>query len=275
MNSDLFSKEEKFDRRSAWVYLIENASWKARKFTVGNKTIDLERGQLSCSIRYLEKAWGWSTTKVRAYLSLLQNLAMIELTKNTGQNLITICKYNDYQIPPTNKNTDKTQEKHSKNTQKTRKKHETNKDNKLNKDNIKNKQKDLEDNFSEFWLAYKTPYKDQTKIKGGRKVALTAYKKALKIARHDEIMKGLKAFLKELGKNKYAGYSMASTWLNKERWEDFTQIEPDKPIVNLPTDWQTLVDKFFSGGVWNHKSPNPEHKDCQAPMKILKDYRYR
>lgn len=135
MDCELFMQKEPFDRRSAWVYLIENAAWKQRNFVVGNSVIRLERGQLTVSLRYLSEAWEWSTTKVRGYLKLLQNLAMIKLAKNTGQNLITICNYDTYQYDTLNKDTDKNSEKHDKNTDETQMKHKTKKVNKEKKVN--------------------------------------------------------------------------------------------------------------------------------------------
>lgn len=114
-DDDFFSDAE-YSKRDAWVYLIEKATWKKRKFTVGTNVYDLERGQLSCSVRYLAKAWGWSKTKVTNYLKALQNYGMIKVAKKTGQNLITVCNYSKYQISTENSGTDEGQEKDAKKT---------------------------------------------------------------------------------------------------------------------------------------------------------------
>jgi hypothetical protein len=48
----------------AWLWLVNEAAWKSRHVTVNNgrssEIVELERGQLSHSRRYMATAWGWS-----------------------------------------------------------------------------------------------------------------------------------------------------------------------------------------------------------------------
>ena len=88
---------EPYDRRSAWMWLIEEAGWKDRRQEVGGRIINLKRGQLSHSTRFMAKAWGWSEARVRRFLTRLKTDAMIDAGSDAGQNLITICNYEKYQ----------------------------------------------------------------------------------------------------------------------------------------------------------------------------------
>ncbi len=88
MDGELFAgqRREPFDRRSAWVWLIEHAAFDGDG-----------RGQLSHSIRYLAKAWGWSSTKVFRFIAVCVSLKMIECSSETGQLSIRLCKYDIFQ----------------------------------------------------------------------------------------------------------------------------------------------------------------------------------
>lgn len=145
-----------------------------------------------------------------------------------------------------------------------------------NPSNIKNKQKDLlEVEFAEFWSAYVSPHKKQVKHKGGRKTALSAYKKAIKVDNHKTIMAGLSTYLKELRKDEFVGYCNAATWLNQERWDRF-ESEPEQPVNQKATPelWEFEVKRFCHGGVWGLDVPNPESPNCPAPKEILTKWGY-
>lgn len=84
-------------KRAAWAWLIEEASWSHRRRDVKGQTIQLRRGQLTASVRFLAEAWGWHRAKVERFLGRLQTEAMIETATETGQTIITICNYERYQ----------------------------------------------------------------------------------------------------------------------------------------------------------------------------------
>jgi hypothetical protein len=88
---------EPYSRRDAWVWLIEEACWRPRRFDINGKTVELQRGQLTASTRYLAEAWGWPQTNVRRFLARLQADAMIGSDSGSGQFVITICNYEKYQ----------------------------------------------------------------------------------------------------------------------------------------------------------------------------------
>lgn len=97
MNNRAFKKEP-YTEREAWCWLVEKTIF-LPQYTVNikGKPIELERGQLSYSIRYLAKAWDWKPKRTLMFLKKLEKWHMIETQKETGQTIITICNYNKYQ----------------------------------------------------------------------------------------------------------------------------------------------------------------------------------
>ena len=80
------------------------------------------------------------------------------------------------------------------------------------------------DTFDEFWQAYPR--------KQGKGQARKAYAKALKAARHDDIMFGLSQQIPSMEAKEKQFIPHASTWLNGERWTD----EPEEPTGPAPTN---------------------------------------
>ena len=96
MDDDVFSSEP-YTEREAFLYLVEKAAWKNRRYRSGNKIIQLKRGQFTGSLRYIAEAWQWNKDRVAAYLKILVNADMIQTETQTGQTVVTICKYSKYQ----------------------------------------------------------------------------------------------------------------------------------------------------------------------------------
>jgi hypothetical protein len=96
MDDDIFSPQP-YTEREAFLYLIENASWKDRPFRIGKSVINLKRGQLTASLRYLAEAWKWNKNKVDRFLDLMAKVDRVKVKSGTPQNIITICNYSKYQ----------------------------------------------------------------------------------------------------------------------------------------------------------------------------------
>jgi hypothetical protein len=88
---------EPFTKREAWLWLLSEASWKAREKPGPGHLIKLSRGQLTHSIRFMANAWQWDKARVERFLGRLKTETMVETHSETGQTVITICKYDDYQ----------------------------------------------------------------------------------------------------------------------------------------------------------------------------------
>lgn len=104
-DNDIFKGE--FSRSDAWVWLIENAAWKPSKTRIKGATVNIERGELSFSQRFLAEKWGWSKSRVDRFIAELRAESMIETrskigataghSAGQGQCIITICNYAKYQ----------------------------------------------------------------------------------------------------------------------------------------------------------------------------------
>ncbi len=94
-------KREPFCRAAAWAWLIDDAAYEPRSVRVGSKVVELQRGQLTHSLRFLAQAWGWQHDRCRRFLNELSHVAMIATASATGdatgQLLITVCNYDKYQ----------------------------------------------------------------------------------------------------------------------------------------------------------------------------------
>lgn len=95
----IWEDAEPFDKRSAWIDLLRSARWQAEPWEkeVGNAMVEIKRGQLHATYRFLATRWKWKNiSKVEAFVKKLKERGMIEVDKRTGETIITICKYNDY-----------------------------------------------------------------------------------------------------------------------------------------------------------------------------------
>lgn len=90
--------DERFSKREAWVWLLCAASHHPNKMVHKNEIISVKRGQVPTSYRKLAEKWGWSANTVSACLRLWKNDGMIDTNTDTGFLIITICKYDEYQI---------------------------------------------------------------------------------------------------------------------------------------------------------------------------------
>lgn len=89
-----------------WVYLIYSATYEDTKVLVGNRLIELKRGQQVVSLSTLEERFEVTRPTVLNFLRLLEEDGMV--LRNTYQKvtILTICNYDDYQGLGTPKVTD-------------------------------------------------------------------------------------------------------------------------------------------------------------------------
>lgn len=103
------------ERLKWWLDLLFMANWKDNKALIGGKLIEVKRGQMFASVRYLQDRWAKrdkkgkvitkpSVHKIINFVTLLEQEKMISRDFREHQNtIITICNYDKYQI---NSNTD-------------------------------------------------------------------------------------------------------------------------------------------------------------------------
>ena len=91
------SKDEPFDRRSAWIDLLLMANHRDSRLIFRGKVITVKCGQRITSLHNLSKRWHWGINRVRNYLDLLQGENMIVRDSDNTRTLITIVNYQKYQ----------------------------------------------------------------------------------------------------------------------------------------------------------------------------------
>jgi hypothetical protein len=89
--------DEPLTEREAWAWLIGEASFKARTKRIGSVVLQLKRGQVAASLRFLANKWQWSEPRVRRFLKRLKTDAMIDAATDAGITVINVCNYNKYQ----------------------------------------------------------------------------------------------------------------------------------------------------------------------------------
>jgi len=91
-------RPSKFSDREAFLWLLSEAAWRPRRVRIGSEVVDLERGQVCASVRFMAKAWGgWSKSAVQRFLVTLEKEAIIRTEGGTASGVITICNYDKYQ----------------------------------------------------------------------------------------------------------------------------------------------------------------------------------
>ncbi|WP_423243777.1 hypothetical protein [Clostridium perfringens] len=134
-------EDKPFSRGQAFIDLLLMANHKDNKILFNGELIELKRGSRITSLRQLSDAWGWSTTKVKKFLELLEKENMITVKSDNKKTLVTIENYGIYQDVG---NAEETQEKQQNNTEVTQKKNKKNskeiqkKTNKNDKERYKN-----------------------------------------------------------------------------------------------------------------------------------------
>lgn len=91
------SRNEPFDRRSAWIDILMLANREDRQTVVGGNTVTIKAGQRITSVRRLAERWNWSVNKVRRYLATLEREGMIHKESDNHSTLLTVVNYEVYQ----------------------------------------------------------------------------------------------------------------------------------------------------------------------------------
>lgn len=94
---DVLAENEPFSRREAWLWLLSEAAWKPHKVRRVGRSIELNRGQLAHSVRFIGSQWRWHETRVRRFLAALKAEEMVDAKTDAAVTVVTICKYAEYQ----------------------------------------------------------------------------------------------------------------------------------------------------------------------------------
>lgn len=93
----LFNSDERFDRRTAWIYLIFRANYEEEKVTIRGIVYTISRGQFIDNATHLAEVFRWDRKTVLRFLNLLEREGMITRTTVMNGSIITITNYKEYQ----------------------------------------------------------------------------------------------------------------------------------------------------------------------------------
>lgn len=95
----MWNEARVFSECEAWLDLIQSARFEATVTIehIGGREVSYTRGQYPAAVSFLLKRWGWSSDKkVRNFLDRLKREGMITTDSKQGMNVITLCKYDEY-----------------------------------------------------------------------------------------------------------------------------------------------------------------------------------
>lgn len=92
----LWKEHRQYSRSEAWLDLIQMAGFEDSKYILNNRAIEVQRGEIVASRRFLENRWLWGSTKVTNFLDYLKKEGMINQRQTNGQTIITLCNYDTY-----------------------------------------------------------------------------------------------------------------------------------------------------------------------------------
>lgn len=96
LDSPMF-RDAAYEDRSAWAWMIGEARWEDGVTSIQGVPMPIKRGQFYASVRFMAKKFQWSTNRVLRFLERLKKWGSIVAETETGQTIITICNYGQYQ----------------------------------------------------------------------------------------------------------------------------------------------------------------------------------
>lgn len=259
-----------YSRREAWLWLLAEAAWKPRKVGRIGATIELERGQLAHSIRFMANAWGWSKSAVERFLARLKTGTMIETATGTGLVVITVCNYGDYQrlgLPDRDSNRDSNRDTTGTAAGQTRNIQSIKEDilsetvgSDLAKPEGKGRRKAnaYTPEYEAFWKAYPSTI-GQTKMDGFKAWQnLTSDQQA-------QAMASLPSYAKLLRDNPTRSVKHVQGYLNGRMFESFAASDPQQ------TDWPKRLTYGRQWKQWpvHQWGPMPGQPGCKVPSALL------
>lgn len=89
----LWEEKRIYSRAEAWLDLIHEAAWKGHKKLIAGKLIEVSRGEVVASVRFLSDRWKWSNTKVCQFLEMLREDGSVETEKRQGITVVLLLNY--------------------------------------------------------------------------------------------------------------------------------------------------------------------------------------
>jgi len=235
----LWKEKRSYSMAEAWIDLLQLAAYVPTKQLVSGSLVEVPRGGIVASERFLSDRWSWSRSKVKGFIQNLKQDQMVGLEKDQGITVLCICNYDRY-------NMQKTEEEPLTDQQPDREPARERPPTDHQRANIYSKKEKKEitpptpskgeaSGFDHFWRAY-PKQKNQAQ-------AMRAWHECVSAGYDPQVMiDGAKRYAAEVMREKTEARYIAAprNWLMDRRWED----EPERPAVSrsgtasaLPAPW--------------------------------------
>lgn len=107
----LYKEKRVFSKLEAWLELLMMVNFQDNKVLIDGVLINVSRGSIITSLRQLANNWGWSITKVKNFLVLLEKEEMVIVKTDSKKTVLSIVNYDTYQDKDNSQVTEKGQAK--------------------------------------------------------------------------------------------------------------------------------------------------------------------
>lgn len=221
-------EDKPFSKGQAWIDILLLANHEDKKTLMDGQLIEVKRGECITSEPKLAERWGWSRTKVRNFLEMLEQDEMIKnIKEGRKRTRLKVLHYNEYQDSENKRKTTEEQEKNKPETTEEQVKDINNNDN--NGNNVNKEYMRKIELFNQWWNLYNK--------KVDRKKCETKFLKILEKHSFEEIVEGTKRYLDYLKATntdkQYQKHPL--TFLNGENWKDeYEEHQKQKQSQNRP-----------------------------------------
>ena len=94
----MWTSDEPFDIRSAWIDLLLSVNHEDHKLNVGRDVITIHAGQMWTSYVKLAQRWHWDRKRVYRYIKMLKNDGMIYTDGTPNGTLLTLVNYDSFAL---------------------------------------------------------------------------------------------------------------------------------------------------------------------------------
>ena len=242
-----------------WIYILFKANYIEKEKLFNNEIIKIKRGQFLTGRKKISEETGISESKIERTLKLFESEQQIKQQKTTKFRLITVLKYDKYQVP-------EQQSEQQVNNKRTASEQPVNTTNELKKERKKEEEmsekSDAPSQFDTFWNSY--PKKELKK-------------KSLEIWKRKKLDKHLPEILAFIEKAKRTdrwkkGFvKQPTTFLNNESWNDDLTSYGDQSTQGSPPSmtYKTVDEIMAEKGLVDEKIDS-NHFDRSQLAKTFK-----
>ena len=80
----LWKEPREYSKAEAWLDLIQSARFESSQVILNGRAIEVRMSEVAASRRYLEKRWGWGSTKVNNFLDYLKKNQINHKRQDSG-----------------------------------------------------------------------------------------------------------------------------------------------------------------------------------------------